>query len=483
MMKRGSVICIISVLCLLAFQSMAASALTQNTEVVALKSLIYPDETAVFNVTVTNLQEKADTFKIKVLDPSWTVDYLPVTNYFNGMVLGSGESASTLIKLKPQPGLGENLFYQIAFEVEAVNGAVRTTRYLDVDLRSFSDRPPASYVPDVGLTVKIDDQVDPRKEVAVTVGLKNRNRLNIDTFGLTIESALFKRSVETSLGPLEQKEETYLFQIDDLQKPSLQRLVVTMHLPNNTVIATQEFTVTGYSNIDESTDKIQGFFYTEERHYLTNKGNIANFKELYLPVGAVSKYFTRSNYNYGYVRVEGKGYFHYKIIMNPQDEIMLYQREDFRIFPFLVFVILVVMVLYYLLRSPIVLHKEKSSTTKKQGGISEIKVIVRMRNRTAASVKQVEVIDKVPNIAEVVDQEYVGSLKHEALLKHPIKGTLIKWKMEKLEPHEERVLMYKIRSRLNIFGDFTLPATMVRYSGKSGKFRTSASNQLKIYEG
>ena len=39
---------------------------------------------------------------------------------------------------------------------------------------------------------------------------------------------------------------------------------------------------------------------------------------------------------------------------------------------------------------------------------------------------------------------------------------MIKWNIESIEPGDERVLSYKMRSRLSILGEFNLPAANAR---------------------
>ena len=57
---------------------------------------------------------------------------------------------------------------------------------------------------------------------------------------------------------------------------------------------------------------------------------------------------------------------------------------------------------------------------------------------------------------------------------------MIKWEVKELEGFEERVLAYKIKSRLCVLGDFRLPVAVVRYKAVSGKERSTHSNSVTL---
>jgi hypothetical protein len=89
------------------------------------------------------------------------------------------------------------------------------------------------------------------------------------------------------------------------------------------------------------------------------------------------------------------------------------------------------------------------------------------------------VIDRVPKLAEVSTQKTIGTLEPTKILKHEKKGTLIKWEIDTIESQEERILSYKIITKLSILGRFTMPQTIVKYQTKRGRERVVSSSKSK----
>ena len=71
-------------------------------------------------------------------------------------------------------------------------------------------------------------------------------------------------------------------------------------------------------------------------------------------------------------------------------------------------------------------------------------------------------MDNAPHIAHVEKELSIGSMQPNAILKHPKGGIVIKWNVETLDAGEERVLSYKMKSRLAILGELSLPAASAR---------------------
>lgn len=126
-----------------------------------------------------------------------------------------------------------------------------------------------------------------------------------------------------------------------------------------------------------------------------------------------------------------------------------------------------------------IITKTSSSVSMKEGGISDFKVVMHVKNRTKKAVNNIRIIDKVPKIANVIEEFDVGILKPSKIIKHEKKGTLLKWVIESLDASDEVIISYRIKSRLSILGQFVLPRSVGRYT-KNGKERITYSNVLKL---
>jgi len=141
--------------------------------------------------------------------------------------------------------------------------------------------------------------------------------------------------------------------------------------------------------------------------------------------------------------------------------------ENYRPIPIIIALVIISIVLYFLFRSPMVVSKSVSNVTMKEGAISEAKIVIKVKNRSAKKLENIEVMDNVSHIAHVEKEAAVGSIQPHAILTHPKKGVIMKWKIESLEPGDERVLSYRMKSRLPILGEFNLPSASAR--ANSGK--------------
>ena len=109
-------------------------------------------------------------------------------------------------------------------------------------------------------------------------------------------------------------------------------------------------------------------------------------------------------------------------------------------------------------------------------GISKIKVAIYLRNRTSKPVSDVVLIDKIPTIANLLVDDSVGIVKPQKVIHGKSRKTLLKWNLGSLEPFEERILTYKIKSKLSIVGGLGLPPARVKFLMHDDKEKFSVSN-------
>jgi 3-deoxy-D-arabino-heptulosonate 7-phosphate (DAHP) synthase len=132
-----------------------------------------------------------------------------------------------------------------------------------------------------------------------------------------------------------------------------------------------------------------------------------------------------------------------------------------------------------LFRSPVTARKTAANISLKEGGVSELKIVLNVSNRSNNKLRNIEVIDRIPNIADLEKGLTIGTLHPTKILKHERKGTIIKWVIDNLDAGDERVISYKIKSHLSILGEFSLTPTIVKFNFK-GKEIITHSNSLGI---
>ena len=146
--------------------------------------------------------------------------------------------------------------------------------------------------------------------------------------------------------------------------------------------------------------------------------------------------------------------------------------------PLFVFLIalLVIILVHRMIQSPLVLKKRAEILASSEGGISEIKIIIEVKNRSPKKLKNIEIMDRITNIADIINKFDIGTLQPTKILRHDTKGTLVKWNLDELDRFEERLITYKIKTKLSIIGGMKLPAAIAKFVGITGKLRHTHSN-------
>ena len=189
--------------------------------------------------------------------------------------------------------------------------------------------------------------------------------------------------------------------------------------------------------------------------------------------------FSSTNPKARTVKENGKYYYIWEVALGQDNTATVFVNENYR--PLVVIIVLAIaaIILYFLFRSPIVVRKGVVNVGMSEGGIADAKVVVRIKNRSSKQLVGIEVADHVPHIAHVEKELSIGSMQPHAIMQHPKRGIIIKWNVETLEPGDERVLSYKMKSRLSILGEFSLPAATAR--AKIGnKVVISNSNRVSV---
>ncbi|MBC8500352.1 MAG: hypothetical protein ISS25_01665 [Nanoarchaeota archaeon] len=420
-----------------------------------IKKDIFISEVAQFNVTIANMLGIPDVYTLSTQDPLW--------NLLTNQVQVPANSVKSFI-LEIYPGANIDIKPH-AFTVKiksSMTGDFSQELFL-VNVRPY-DPVFGEYRPSIQFGVTIDKEIDPRKKVPVEVYTRNRNALDIGELIIAVDGTLFSDEIKTTLGPLEEKRTEYLFEIDPLQEPGLYSLDVKIKVKNVTISrSTQNYEVIAYSTITMDSVEKTFLFKTTETITLENLGNTEKIKKVNLVMPWTKRIFTNSEPDYKTARADGETSLQWEITIKPQEFTEITVTTNYRIPIFIIILIIVIIVLYYVLRSPVVITKEALISGSREEGVEHLKIRLFVKNRSRKTVENVTVFDRVPGIAEFVKKKVLGTLYPEKITKQEKKGTLIKWNLENLEPFEERIITYEIKSKLKIIGNISLPTASVRF--------------------
>jgi hypothetical protein len=431
-------------------------------------------------VKVKNNMETTENFELYSPDVAWDISTVPTSDRI--LTIAGGASKTATVRLKPlyvNPGL-----YGVRLNVRVSGKNMLIRNYLMVGVNEVNP-PPEEYLPAIRSNIVMDDMVDPRENVTIKIELENQNRRDMAELDIRLSSNVINTGHKTSLGSLEKKTVSITIPIDPLSSPQtdvLRALIFTTAADRTYQYESIpfEFQIIHYGGLVEDIEEKKEFLKTTRTITLTNKGNGDLIDVYKVQKGFFGRLFTSGTPKPKRLREDGVMYVGWPVSLGPYEKVTITEVVNYRIPVGILIIIIISIIAYYLLRSPVIVHKSATVLATKEGGISELKVLIVLKNRSGKKLKGVNVIDKVPHIADVSREFEMGTLHPTKMLKHEKKGTLIKWEMKELDKFEERVLAYKIKSRLSILGDFRLPVSVVKFTTPSGKERTSHSNSVTL---
>lgn len=98
-----------------------------------------------------------------------------------------------------------------------------------------------------------------------------------------------------------------------------------------------------------------------------------------------------------------------------------------------------------------------------------------MKNRSGRNLKNIKVMDRLPRLSGI-DEEFGAQTPEPKIVRHAREGFILDWNIS-LEPGDERIFSYTIKSKLPIVGTLELKPLVAELS--NGK--RAASNSFSIY--
>lgn len=462
------------VLCLLAVLPVVLGA-SYGLDVAPVKNDIFRNESAVYTITVDNFQSFDTRFQIYTIDPSWNIRTDPVTP---AVPANSRQSFTLYVRPTGDASFGAQ---GLSVNFKDLGTGSLLKRELVVNLRSGSERI-GEYAPAVTLDVFMPYEVDPREPVPVRLEMRNRNRLNITNLTVIVQSDHFSKTFQTSLPPLsERTRDVTNLRIDPLTPPGETEMLVQLIYNGEQLTRLEKnYRVEEYTTVQRNVQTDNAFFKTAKTVTVRNEGNVENTAVVSVPTSMLKTLFISSSIKHVREVQDGQSALVWRIDLAPNETRTFTYTENYRVLALLLLLIIGGGIAYLLLRSPLVMMKEAVGVAK-EDGVSRIKVRIFLRNRSSRIIRDLQVTDRVPSLADVVETESPGTLNPNKMAVSEKKGTLLRWNLDVLEPYEERVLTYQAKSKLKIIGRMSLPKARARFTYKD-KERAVHSNNIEVVE-
>jgi hypothetical protein len=453
-----------------------AHAATYSIVVTPSDNDIYRNESASYDVSISNFEANIADFQVYTIDPSWNIKTEPLD-------LSVAPKAPLNFKLYLRPSTTADYGTQgVLVSFKDLNSGSVMQKSLVLSLRNPDGSPGRDYAATVAIDVLMPYDIDPRAPIPLRLQLRNRNPLNISNLDIRITSPHFARNTTISLAPLSEKTKDIPgITIDPLTPPGESEVLVQLYYDGNEVTqVTKNYHVKEYTQIKQLISEQKFFFKTEKTVTITNDGNVQNTAIVTIPTSLLKNLFISSTLPYESKVVDDQRVVVWSISLDGNATRAFNYTENYRILVLLIILAIIGAIAYFLLRSPVIAIKEAVAIAHGDG-VSDIKVRLFVRNRSSKLIQAIQLTDKVPSLADVLKTDTPGSTAPSKIALNEKHGTLLRWDFDVLEPYEERVVTYQLKSKLKIIGKMKLPNARVKFTAK-GKERVVYSNNIELVE-
>ena len=419
----------------------------------AVESVITATQRAHYTITVHNNLTTDEEVRLKTLDyPFWDIATQPIITPITLKLPGGGKnSIEIFVKPLQQNEIGA---YNVNLQVKNE----RLDKGKTVPLRVTIISPePGKYQDTVIATLIIEPQLNPSKEIPIKVRLDNQNILDYENLRVTVEGNLFEHEVEVPLGKKEKKTISFTKKIDPHTPPQSDTVVLKVYYEDRVLdTQVQRIQINKFQKL-KPYDTTESTVLKQVRTIrYKNEGNVRYEGTVKIPTSLVERLFLSASPRGTFISDEEGRFLTLDVALDPGEELSWRITNNYLALVAILAFLGIGLLFYLGYRSKIDMKKMATQIEFREGGVSEMKVMINVHNRGKVAVKEIEVLDRIPNIASLQGDIAIGTLRPVKIKKHDKKGTILKWIIDELGPGDERVITYKIKSHLPIIGEFKL---------------------------
>ena len=434
-----------------------------------LTSDVYPGSEAVFKVVIVNEKSSTETFTILKDE----LAAIPFSDKFEYTTL-----ESDYITLKP------NSEQEITLRIKLLQNIAPNKNYKTYII--VKDSKGTELVHDILVPVstpeeiiKIDanlpDRIIPGQEVKFNLKFRNSLNLILEKVNIEISGDLIQDSITQKFFPYQELEKEFALKLPTSQKPGTYKISIKAYQQNK-LKGSFEKTIRLIENpeVKEVTQIESGFLLKIIKVKKTNYGNTI-VEDIYtLPVSSFEKPFIKSAPEPTYKKVST---FEWHSSIAPDESYEITIRKNYRLLAIIILssASIIVLTLYALSRK-LTVKKAVFKVKEDREGISELKVLLHIRNR-GIPLKNIQLVDTIPHLVKPTND--FGTLKPTKIQKGPSSIRLV-WDIPDLLTGDERIISYKIESHLHIIGRLVLPRAIVQYR-KDKKHMKVRSNKVTFF--
>lgn len=473
---RGKLFLSAAVVLLFLFSAMAWA--DSGVVLTTIKNEVSVGGQAKFSLKITNTAEEKQRYTVYSFQSGqgWNVDPSPLSDKI--IEIYPGKSYTTTIIAQPLEDFSPGIYY-VHITIESDTGE-RHNKALKIYL---SPEKPIDYLPSIRAALDMDEKINPKEPVSVKLFLENRNPLDLADLKIKIQSDMpeFTKEVSVNLPPLEKKTVEFTINPNPYQQPKKYTLFfVFEHLGEVAKVMEKKIEIVSLlPPFIMEVEEEAVYFKIFKQLTIRNDGNVLNTQDVKLPTSFVESLFTSSD---GKVKkIDGQRYLVWEVSLSPNESSIINLIVNYRILFYILAILIIFAGFYFYVQSSIAVNKSATTTkSDDEGALSEIKITLEVKNKSKRPIKDVMITDIVPGIANVEKGLELGTLKPKEV-KHTKRGTKVIWSLAELDTHEQRLITYKVKAKLNIVGMFSLPRAVVEYARKGRRKRKKAySNVFRL---
>ncbi|MDP3918586.1 MAG: hypothetical protein Q8Q35_01625 [Nanoarchaeota archaeon] len=442
--------------------------LSTENEDIQIKSL---DGSATFDLVVLNDDRRErDIFITFPYSPNWRVIVNPYLLRISSKSIGK---AGVQVFSLNDRNIGT---YELILNIKSRDGSIEEVFPFKVTILPFSGD-------EVVTQLITPERVDPRVGGVVKLKLENLRKSNMDDLEVVVKSeGIFSERRFLNLKAGEISLQDFEFKFEDTNiNPGTYNITAEVKYGNKVVgTSADTFFLAGFTDVVERTNVEGGILRKEATVTKINGGTKAKEEKITITVGGFNKYFTKFDKEPdSFTKVDGKYRAEWNFVLGSGETFSVNVITDYTtLFWTLIVVLLVFIFVYQTKKKKVVISKRVVTVHKDREGISGMKVVLHLTNRSRKAVDDIKLVDLLPSLIGT-DPHSFGTLHPTKINKTSLGNIRLTWHIGELHKGEERIISYVARSRLSIIGKLILPSAVVSYK-KGNKTIKSKSNKLTL---
>ncbi len=445
------------------------------TAVVDISNEAEPGGTAQFQIQIKNHQNERDIYKINYDDLS----VHPFSDFTRNIILtnpqiklDSEQTGIFDVEINILETANQDTNYNTKFTISSVTKPEVTQ---DILIKTYVVSPEDVIM----IFPDLPETIIPGEEYDIKIRLMNRGNAYLENYEILITSDLpqLQKNFIANFAPQEEIIETFKIKTGETAKPK-------DYVINVKVYDTESKTRGSYSsaitlerneNTEEKINEDLGFLSKTILLTRKNNGNIKLLEKIEYKKNFFSRIFTKVTPE----PVMESGKYVWNIELEPGEKFTANVKSNYRpILYGIIIIILATLGMNNLLDKSVIIRKRMFKIKRTVDGLSELKILIHLRNGKATPLENVRILDVLPNSLEPTNE--FGTLQ-PSKVQQGTRGRRLIWEIGTLAPHEERIISYKVKSKVRLIGETNLPPSMVQYTNNKGKIVSERSATMALH--